>query len=245
VTAAQSSIAGVLWHELECGGYRQDLPLWRTLAARHGSPILEIGAGTGRVALDLAREGHRVTALDRDPDLLAQLAARAAGLPVTCVQADARCFRIDERFALCMVPMQTIQLLGGAAGRRAFLRCARRHLRGGGALAVALVETLEPFCAREDGPALPAETCLRDGVLYSTRPTAVASDAAGFVLERRRETIAAGGERTVRDELLHIDRLSRGELEAEAESAGLRPAGETSVPLTREHAGSVVVILHG
>jgi hypothetical protein len=50
----------VVWHDLECGAYRADLPLWRELAARarFGSPILDVGAGTGRVALDLARAGH-------------------------------------------------------------------------------------------------------------------------------------------------------------------------------------------
>ena len=43
----------VLWHDLECGGYDLDLPLWRELADREGSPVLDVGAGTGRVAPDL------------------------------------------------------------------------------------------------------------------------------------------------------------------------------------------------
>ena len=50
----------VIWHDLECGGYREDLPLWRALADRAGGPVLDVGAGTGRVALDLARAGHEV-----------------------------------------------------------------------------------------------------------------------------------------------------------------------------------------
>jgi SAM-dependent methyltransferase len=245
VTVAQSQGAAVVWHELECGSYRQDLPLWRALAARHGSPVLEIGAGTGRVALDLAAAGHRVTALELDPSLLAELVVRTGELPVTSVHADARRFHIDERFALCIVPMQTIQLLGGAPGRGAFLRCARRHLRGGGVLAVAIVETLEPFRAADGGPELPAEACERDGVHYSSRPTAVLSSAAGFVLERRRETLAASGEHTVLEDSVHIDRLTVAELEAEALAAGLRPAGRTSVSPTPEHTGSTAVILRG
>ena len=55
-----------VWHDVECGGYAADLPLWRELAAREAGPVLDVGAGTGRVALDLARAGHDVTALDRD-----------------------------------------------------------------------------------------------------------------------------------------------------------------------------------
>ena len=52
----------VIWHDVECGAYEADLPLWRELASGR---VLDVGAGTGRVALDLARAGHPVTALDR------------------------------------------------------------------------------------------------------------------------------------------------------------------------------------
>ena len=71
--------AAVIWHDVECGSYAEDLPLWRSLAAEYGDPVLDVGAGTGRVTLDLARAGYRVTALDRDPDLLAALGDRALG----------------------------------------------------------------------------------------------------------------------------------------------------------------------
>jgi len=67
----------VIWHDLECGAYAQDLPLWRTLAAERGDPILDVGAGTGRVAIDLARRGHRVTALDHDHALLSERGRRS------------------------------------------------------------------------------------------------------------------------------------------------------------------------
>ena len=53
-----------LWHDLECGGYREDLPAWRALAAATGGPVLDVGAGTGRVSLDLAAHGVDVVALD-------------------------------------------------------------------------------------------------------------------------------------------------------------------------------------
>ena len=65
----------VAWHDVECGGYRADLPLWRELARAEAGPVLDVGAGTGRVALDLARAGHSVTALDREPELLDALVA--------------------------------------------------------------------------------------------------------------------------------------------------------------------------
>src|SRR4051794_40089314 len=46
-----------LWHDLECGAYREDLALWHTLAGVTGGPVLDVGAGTGRVSLDLAARG--------------------------------------------------------------------------------------------------------------------------------------------------------------------------------------------
>ena len=80
-----------IWHDLECGGYAEDLALWRSLAERHGDPVLDVGAGTGRTALDLARRGHRVTALDRDPELAGRAApTRPRGSTLDVVLADAR-----------------------------------------------------------------------------------------------------------------------------------------------------------
>ena len=103
----------VLWHDLECSGYDADLPLWRELAGEAGGPVLDVGAGTGRVSLDLAAHGIAVVALDAEAPLLEALERRAAGLPVETVLADARDFELGRRFPLVLVPMQTLQLLGG------------------------------------------------------------------------------------------------------------------------------------
>ncbi len=65
-----------LWHDLECGDYREDLPYWLALAAETGGPVLDIGAGTGRVTLALAAAGTAVVGLDIEPALLAALAHR-------------------------------------------------------------------------------------------------------------------------------------------------------------------------
>ena len=146
----------IVWHDVECGGYRADLPLWRELATAEAGPVLDVGAGAGRVALDLARAGHDVTALDRDAELLAELAARAAreGLEVRTEQADAAGFALPgPPFGLIVVPMQTIQLLPGRAARAAFFASAREHLASGGLVALALAEELEPFEVDSAAPA--------------------------------------------------------------------------------------------
>ena len=100
----------VVWHDLECGVYAEDLRLWRELAG--DGPVLDLGCGTGRVAIDLATRGVPVVGLDHDPALLAALAARAKGLPVETVCADARAFDLGRRFGVVLAPMQTVQLLG-------------------------------------------------------------------------------------------------------------------------------------
>src|SRR5689334_18914097 len=129
-----------LWHDLECGAYAEDLPTWRSLAAATGGPVLDIGAGTGRVTLDLAAHGFTVVGLDSEGALLAALSHRARELPVTTIIADARSFECEERFGLIVVPMQTLQLFGGRPGRTAFLRRAFEHLRPGGLVAAALAD---------------------------------------------------------------------------------------------------------
>ncbi|HEY1519366.1 MAG TPA: class I SAM-dependent methyltransferase [Solirubrobacteraceae bacterium] len=240
----------VIWHDIECGGYGEDLPLWRSLAAEYGDPVLDVGAGTGRVALDLARAGYRVTALDRDPELIAALEHRLADnsrIPrdiCHTVVADARDFDLGgERFPLCIMPMQTIQLLGGAAGRAAFLVHALAHLRRGGVLAVAIAEALELYEVTEGVPFPLPDIRELDGVVYSSQPVAVRADRGGFVLERRRETVAAAGERTVEQDLIRLDRLTAAGLEREGRAAGFIVADRESVPETSDYVGSEVVIL--
>ena len=235
----------VIWHDLECGRYTEDLELWRSVVRDYGDPVLDIGAGTGRVTLDLARHGHRVTALDRDPELLAELAHRAGDLDVETVLADAREFGLQARFAVCLVPMQTIQLLGGADGRKRFLERAKRHLLEGGVVAIAISEALELFDVSGGSPAPLPDICELDGIVYASHPTAVRAEPDGYVLERRRETVTVEGTRSVAIDLIHLDRLTEDELEQEATAAGLDPIETRSVPPTEEHVGSEVVILRG
>jgi SAM-dependent methyltransferase len=233
----------VIWHDIECGGYQEDLPLWRALACEHPGPILEVGAGTGRVSLDLARLGHDVTALDLDAELLGELAVRAIGTGLETVLADARSFTLERRFSLCLVPMQGIQLLGGVAERASFLRCARACLAPGGVLAVALTEVIEPYEAVEGGPAPLPDIRELDGVVYASRPVAIREQRDVFVIERLREVVGADGARRVEENRIALDRVGGAELEREAREAGWRPLPRADIAATADYVGSEVVIL--
>ena len=120
--------------------YTEDLAFWRAQAARLGSPVLDLGAAAGRVAIDLARAGHEVWALDRSPGMLAEIARRLEAEPaavrgrVTPVEGDMRRIDLGRRFPLVLVAMNTLQVLTEPEDRLACLRGVRAHLAEGGEL---------------------------------------------------------------------------------------------------------------
>jgi SAM-dependent methyltransferase len=233
---------GALWHDLECGAYREDLPLWRALAGEIGGPVLDVGAGTGRVALELASGGVTVVALDSDPAVLDALARRARGLPVETVVADARDFTLGRRFPLVLVPMQTLQLMGGPRGRAAFLRCALDHLEPGGRLAAAVADALD--CFDEEHDILPPPDA-RDilGVRYASRLLDVVDEGDRAVILRRRE-ISGPGERYECGEVtVGLDRVSADDVAAEASELGFLADPCRYTPETERYLGSTVVVL--
>jgi SAM-dependent methyltransferase len=231
-----------LWHDLECGPYVEDLPLWRALAGRAGGPVLDVGAGTGRVTLDLAVRGVEMVALDAAAPLLEALAHRAAGLPVETVLADARDFTLDRRMSLVLVPMQTIQLLGGRSGRAAFLSCALEHLEPGGVLAAALADAMDCFDEEHDTPPPPA---VREivGVRYASQLRTVAENGGRAAIRWRREITGPGGRYEAHEVVVALDRVSSDEVAGEARELGFRAEPHLFVDQTEEYLGSTVVVL--
>jgi SAM-dependent methyltransferase len=233
----------VVWHDVECGAYAADLPLWRELAARAGGPVLDLGAGTGRVALDLAARGHEVTAVDREPELLDELAERAAarGLEVTCLVADARELALDARFALAIAPMQFLQILGGPAGRSAVIGAAAASLTVGGHFATALAE-LEESVAPDDAALPVPDVGERDGWVYSSLPLDVRPEPGGVAVERLRQRVSPRGELDEERHTQLLDSLAVGQLEREAAEYGLVVVEYREIPPTADHVGSKVVV---
>jgi SAM-dependent methyltransferase len=231
------------WHDVECGGYDADLALWDELARAAGGPVLDVGAGTGRVTLALARAGHAVTALDIDAELLGELERRAAdeGVAVETVVADAAAFDLAGReFALVAAPMQTIQLLRERDG---FFASARRALRPDGLVALALADATEPF----EGPDQLPEPDLgeQEGWRFVSQPLAIRLSPGTMRIERLRELVAPDGGRSAQEDVIELALVTPAQLAAEAARHGLRPEPSARVPATADHVGSEVVLLRG
>jgi SAM-dependent methyltransferase len=126
---------------LEHAHYTEDLPFWRRLARQAGSPVLDLGAATGRVALPLARDGAEVWAVDGSGAMLAELERRLSAedadvaARVHPVRADVRALDLGRRFALVLIPMNTLQVLLTPEDQLACLGAVRRHLLPGAELA--------------------------------------------------------------------------------------------------------------
>jgi SAM-dependent methyltransferase len=231
-----------LWHDLECSAYDADLPLWRALAGETGGPVLDVGAGTGRVCLDLAAGGVSVVALDADASLLEVLRRRAAGLPVETVVADARDFALGRRFPLVLVPMQTLQLLGGRPGRSAFLRRALDHLEPGGLLAAALADAMDCFDEERELPP-PPDACEIAGVRYASHLISVVDEDGCAAIRRRREIVGPGERRESLEAVVRLDRVAAVEVAAEAAELGFLTEPCRFILETEEYLGSTVVVL--
>lgn len=232
--------ATVTWHDVECGGYAADLALWKELADEAGGSVLDLGCGTGRVGLHLARRGHQVTGLDEDAALLAAFDKRAAGLPVDAELGDARGFDLGSEFGLVLAPMQLVQLFAESSERVDCLRCVGAHLRPGGIVALAIVERM-PEPQREAAP-LP-DVREVEGWVYSSLPIDVELEADQIVVRRLRQTVSPDGKLSDEVDEIRLRRLSAEVLEREAVGVGLVPVGRRETPETDAHVGSTVVVL--
>src|SRR6266566_7685061 len=96
---------------------RRDVRFWQDMAARANGPVLELGCGTGRVTLPIARTGARIVGVDRSAGMLAYARRRAArsksGSNVSLVRSDIRSlpFRKSARFDLVIAPYGILQSL--------------------------------------------------------------------------------------------------------------------------------------
>lgn len=127
---------------------RRDVPFWRGLAQRVGGRVLELGCGTGRVLVPLARAGVPIVGVDRSAPMLARARRRLRRLPrsarAALVRADIRHlpFRGGEPFPLVMAPYGILQSLVRERDLTATLASVAGVMAPGGVFGIDLVPDL-------------------------------------------------------------------------------------------------------
>jgi SAM-dependent methyltransferase len=154
---ASTAAALARLYDLDLAGDPGDLDLYQAMAERADGPVLELAAGTGRLAIPLAEAGHRVTAVDLDPAMLDRARQRARGTAgedrLTFVEADLVGLRLPDAgsYGLAFIALNSLLVLGSRAAQRAALRALAEHLASGG---LAVVDVWLPDAedlARFDG----------------------------------------------------------------------------------------------
>jgi len=118
-----------------------DAPFYVDLAKRSGGPVLEIGCGTGRVLLRIAREGIVIEGVDNSRPMLAVLRkhleeeSREVRARVTLHEDDMRKFRLGRKFPLVIIPFRPMQHMYTMEDQLAALKTAAAHLEDDGRLA--------------------------------------------------------------------------------------------------------------
>ena len=119
---------------------RPDIAFFVDAAEKAGSPILEVGCGTGRVLIPTARAGVEIVGLDLSSHMLEVCRGRLRDEPaavrehVTLVQADMRRFDLGRTFTLATIPFRPFQHLLDVEDQLECLGSIRRHLVDGGRL---------------------------------------------------------------------------------------------------------------
>ena len=144
-----------------CRSVLEDIPFYVDLAVRSGGPVLELGVGSGRVAVPTALAGVRVVGIDSSPAML-ELARRRAkphNVDLRLLEADMRMLPDLGTFALVTIPFRALLHLSSDEERRGLLTAVRDRLEPGGMLAFDvfhpdaedIAETHDRWLEREPG----------------------------------------------------------------------------------------------
>jgi SAM-dependent methyltransferase len=127
-------------YDLEYTHY-YDLTFWLSLAEREAGPVIDWGAGTGRLAAPLAAAGHDVTAVELSENMVER--GRKDSESVEWVVGDMRSANLERRYGLAICAFNSFLCLTSVDDALAFLRNAHEHLTPGGLLGIE-VSALSP-----------------------------------------------------------------------------------------------------
>jgi len=125
---------GLLYDNVSLYRARPDVDFYVEEAQASDGNVLELGSGTGRILIPVARLGKEITGVEASPRMLAQCRTRLDQEPpevrqnATLVRADMRDFDLDTRFSLVMIPFRPLQHLIAVSDQIATLQAIHRRL---------------------------------------------------------------------------------------------------------------------
>jgi SAM-dependent methyltransferase len=135
----------------EWGSRQKDIPFYFEEAKTTGGPVLELGCGTGRLAIPLHETGLEIHGLDASAAMLEMARQKKASLPVESAQrlhlhlGDMSRFDLDQRFALVIIAFRSFQILATPEAQRQCLHCVRKHLAPNGSIIINLFDPRYEF----------------------------------------------------------------------------------------------------
>jgi len=122
-------------YEAEYSNIKDDMKLFRHFAEQYGAPILELGSGTGRISLDLAKEGYNVVGLEIDAKMINHANKSALERSIanaSFVQGDMTDYNLHQEFPLLILPRNTLLVLNDERLQKEATRQSFLHTKPGG-----------------------------------------------------------------------------------------------------------------
>ncbi|MGI9485656.1 MAG: class I SAM-dependent methyltransferase [Geminicoccaceae bacterium] len=186
-----------------------DVAFYLDCAERFGSPVLELGVGTGRIAGALAKAGHDVVGLDRSKGMLdaARKKCKTHADTVKLIEADITAFTLDRTFPLALIPFSTFQHLTTPDQQRACLGAVHHHLVEGGHLVLDVFDPILDACVPGASAPNPDREAIepQTGHILRRRSIARVNDPLSQTFEEtfRLERLEAIGKLLASDDVTH------------------------------------------
>ena len=225
-------------YDLSYGDYTEDVDFYENLAQAVDGPVLELGAGTGRVALPLAQGGREVVGLDVSTAMLERARQKLSntklrkGGSLELVEGDMTAFDLGKRFGLVFVAADTFQHLLTTQQQLACLECVARHLEPGGIFAMSV---RAPASVAWDDAGLPSPLLLDWAKTDPDTGDLVMKMVAG----------EADPARMVRRQTYMYDRVHEGAVSRRVFVAELRYSTQAELELLLQQVGLRVTHVYG
>ena len=227
-----------------------DVAFYGELAREAGGPVLELGCGTGRVLLSIAREGFSCTGLDSSGEMLEEFRRKNPPANLRLVRGSMSDFDLGaERFALIFSAFRSFQHLLTVEDQLGCLRAVRRHLAPGGSFAFDVFAPKLERVALLEEPEF-EEARWREGEIEIVRFTSVRRDAVAQVSEvtfryERRRPGSPPESHAVRTRMRHYFRYEIEHLLARAGFTGIEVFGGFDRRPYDYVSGETVVVARG